>query len=1650
MFGSRALYCALIVCGWQASAFGKDSRDNAQVAAMEQQALDSMSSPILTDAVAATDALKKWRADFDKIKPTKDQGPEAWADGTPLAQWVDDVDTFLQKRSDEFKQLVQLKDRLANVKANKQAEIGAYRQQLTDIYNSELFAVLDAANVGAQKAQTALTGLVSLKVFEQPVKFDSGVTFQVKGFDPKSFNVSPFSKKTSLTIDIAYTGVKAEASGLYFKPDGTPVLDNIRFMANADAVVGEALRNGLINQIAGLDLPLAKFENAKLLDFREGRGVKGSGLQFDLSLRLSDAVDFLPPLKIKGVLVRSNGTIDLGKDATITCGPITDEPIPVTPSFVFNNHKLTFTPSTKACSIETDLVPSAATAAGDKSPVLFKLNIDLSFPVKEVKVTGTAFVAQQSIGIVEGSISSKAIDFTLTVPAPAGGGKSPIEGLVKGKIVLHLDQDGLAGDGIFTFYEGLTASANMLLKFNGYGSYGVSEGAHLGTLNANISANGGFTPGFKRVTLVGALTVELDLDYMSVAASVVVDVDSDRKPVVIADASALGIAVHLELPSLAKLDLNAIRKELNKETAQLIANLQKAFAHAAEQDSELGVQLDKGLRDSLSNFAKANHIDVIHTGNKTIDNLGGKVSGSLKQGGDEWHNLNQNLDQGAKKLDPSKWHSNYLRPHDQWGNGVLIAIAREDLVRTSLSSVSQTMAPPGALDLSLTKFRLYPDMSNISQGAIRHISSSSPRRRVPPGIAANWGPPDQALPKFGQHLALELPWKAEFQDHVPGLDSVDGQDLKKHGMNRNLSQHVVNRLSAAVQELNHVKVFRSSLTGPSKANLGQIGGKVSELNIQLRYCAAARDGEADGVLAFAIQVAGMSHEINPREPNAKPVTKSSVYNGKVTVKGLFANGMPTAKITIPPLDHGTEFPAEDLLHDAISKAMEKALPQVGEDGRFDERRLSIRNDTGEKLTVWTQIDTHPVGNASAFALEPAEAGNAFRYVLEPNKTYLLMRNDRREAMRGDSARVWAESESGRVWTRNQKESFWLVNEFEGNAGRHYYAPQLETFVYTFQSSNKSINFQTRAVEVHNSTDRPLVVHAKAEYVDLATGAVWADSLPTRIDVGKTIRLKRNDGALFHGDKVKLWAEDEGSKHFRWIKHKTEAVTQATAQGYTAPKIGAFLYTLEPPGTADETASASGLNLRADELWVPDLKGKTIRVAEEELKKIGLNVKLDNNPTLTALVNKQEPISSWHPRGIEVRLSVGRPDTHPEVPPVLVPSVIGKRIMDAEKALEAAKLTAKLENSAEHGTVRTQSPREGTKVRAYTVVALTFKSSGDSANEAVGKIADDKLARKRMQDNITAEAKKIAVAEKDLQEDLAAKLNKKAADDLAAKLNKKAADDLAAKLNKKAADDLAAKLNKKAADDLVAKLNKKAADDLVAKLNKKAADDLAAKLNKKAADDLAAKLNKKAADDLAAKLNKKAADDLAAKLNKKAADDLAAKLNKKAADDLAAKLNKKAADDLAAKLNKKAADDLAAKLNKKAADDLAAKLNKKAADDLAAKLNKKAADDLAAKLNKKTADDLAARLNKKAADDLAAKLNKKAADDLAAKTDLMIANRRTMPNVTNLTLVQAEARLAALGLRMTHTGNPQKGKSINQSSRQGSVLQKGDTVNVVFP
>jgi hypothetical protein len=114
------------------------------------------------------------------------------------------------------------------------------------------------------------------------------------------------------------------------------------------------------------------------------------------------------------------------------------------------------------------------------------------------------------------------------------------------------------------------------------------------------------------------------------------------------------------------------------------------------------------------------------------------------------------------------------------------------------------------------------------------------------------------------------------------------------------------------------------------------------------------------------------------------------------------------------------------------------------------RYLRLKNDTAEKLTVFVQY--HTWTSTGTWQWYPSQPGtrDAVAYVLNPGQEADLRHEGWR--LNASKVRLWAQSPTGLEYLDFQDRDLWLVEETDGE--RCFYAPQPETFTYTFLPPEK--------------------------------------------------------------------------------------------------------------------------------------------------------------------------------------------------------------------------------------------------------------------------------------------------------------------------------------------------------------------------------------------------------------------------------------------------------------------------------------------------------------------------------------------------------------------------------------------------------------------
>jgi hypothetical protein len=123
-----------------------------------------------------------------------------------------------------------------------------------------------------------------------------------------------------------------------------------------------------------------------------------------------------------------------------------------------------------------------------------------------------------------------------------------------------------------------------------------------------------------------------------------------------------------------------------------------------------------------------------------------------------------------------------------------------------------------------------------------------------------------------------------------------------------------------------------------------------------------------------------------------------------------------------------------------------AAPEEPEEVTQNRRYLKVKNDTGEKLTVWVRYRTQTVRDE--WKWYPA-GDEALCYELAPGQeTYLSHEGWRVNASR---VRIWAQTASGEQMDEYKDKDLWLVPEEDDDGEHTYLAAHLEDFTFTFSA-----------------------------------------------------------------------------------------------------------------------------------------------------------------------------------------------------------------------------------------------------------------------------------------------------------------------------------------------------------------------------------------------------------------------------------------------------------------------------------------------------------------------------------------------------------------------------------------------------------------------
>ena len=1224
---------------------GDEPRPGSPVARTESEAeiLEAMDSKLMTDCLEAARFLAEWRGEFNQIRTMIEEGREAAGEASdlskgagkdPLAVWIEKVSGFLQKRSPKFLELLHFKDKAGKLEqqlkeardeARKAAfdeekwsfltratfekmlleELeGEYRWELAQVYHDEIFKRIEELKNPADLTNRLLEELIKAQVLQKPVVWN-GLKCQIKNLNPKDFKTSLFKKDPGLELEVSYTaGIKATVSGLYFDRNLKPVLKDIKVKTDIKGILSKAAGD-LTNKIfAGLELPLTVTD---IEPVRFGDGPDRGAIRMTVTFRLSS---FLKGLEASARLIlTTEETPQIKFDGKIGFNVgITTVPIGNT-GLAFRGIGGSIDPKNKTAELKTII----STVAGD--PRQFGLDVTVTFgvPLKEIKMTGTLLVLSQPVGKIEGWINEREVAGTLNIPSPDGNTPLPIGEVLKVKADFKLDKTGLTADSMTSLFKAYEESMKLILSFSGDGSLELKKGYKLLGVDASGSLTASFTPGFKKLHLDAVVSIEVDLPLRMINASVAVEANADPAPRVVARARALGVTVEVEAKDLNELP-DKIKDAILKQLPQMFDNLLFALAELGDQGSRLLAKAEEDLRNEVSAAAKRYGLDAIRTGNPTFD----KTMGEVAKGGKKV------IEAGVKARERAS----------QW-----------------LSDVAKN--PAGTVEGTV-------------KSTLRDLS----------GL---------------------LPWERKKREAEQEEKLAEARKKDREWRDREKKSE---RLLPLTKAINKLLIEKAQTPGA-----GARTGTVTAVRVQFEkaVCAPAdpnkKGGEKDAVVGFLL----LANGYQKARAGGVGTHDSSVVSGYIRFVNLLAKdkgARPRAQINLPDFKHGSALPARKMAWDALANLIEELLPDVDIEGRQHERRLLIRNTRDETAWVWVQTYSRGFVEEEGYRWfwrpdDPGTAHDAVLFIIPPRKSLLLHRNkairngkkfrDERTSdktslfapepgeVRGRSARLWAEWDSGVVSRLYINKPLWLVPETD-EKGRHYYdAAEMETFTHDLASEPGPHTFYDRDVRVCNNTKIPLTVEARVWAHDAGKSWEWRSSDNVLLKPGTEAWLKQRHAARrLHGSDIRFRAADEHKSYFRWVKYGEKSLPLVEEKGYRAEKREVALLLLEPPDKGGAGARVKPpekgswtRHLPADEVWVPALKGKSLRTALADLTARSLRASYDQKTPMQLRVLGQSPEKGWRPPQTAVRLTFGIP----------VPLVEGMKLAAARAELEKRGLRA---------------------------------------------------------------------------------------------------------------------------------------------------------------------------------------------------------------------------------------------------------------------------------------------------------------------------------------------------------------------------------------
>lgn len=395
------------------------------------------------------------------------------------------------------------------------------------------------------------------------------------------------------------------------------------------------------------------------------------------------------------------------------------------------------------------------------------------------------------------------------------------------------------------------------------------------------------------------------------------------------------------------------------------------------------------------------------------------------------------------------------------------------------------------------------------------------------------------------------------------------------------------RLAQLADALQRVKVEQQSSTGDRTAD-GRRFSKSSKLNMRFLIAVAdLTENKKDAICAFPVQVSGFTSDIDSSRKIDNQKTGSDMQRAEVKISGLIGSAKPKVTIQLAPLNHGSEFPADQIARDKIHDLVRFFFPEAEIDGvqRFFEKEIQIQNATKESIKVWifgrSWVKKTPAKTAgittpiltdknSTDSLEAAmdwawipgnpETAKPIEIQLAAGQSKRVMVGE--QPLTANRILYWAESETGERWNDRQSDPIWTVDPDPKDSNkRTYHANKIALFTHKIEAQPGPKLLTERLLEMKNDTDKPIEVEMRYR-TQTDRGFVWRNSQFT-VPAKQAVRPTDSAGAYIRSSRIQFVGKSEDRQYLKYQSNPLWLVDDiAGRRAYKAEKIGLYRYTFQ--------------------------------------------------------------------------------------------------------------------------------------------------------------------------------------------------------------------------------------------------------------------------------------------------------------------------------------------------------------------------------------------------------------------------------------------------------------------------------------------------------